>query len=73
MGRGVLRDIWKERKGGGGDPSYVDDTSQNLQKMGEILQGASVTKELESGDVCYLILMGCFLCFFLPPFPPEFN
>lgn len=49
----------------------MDDTSQNLQKMGETLQGGRAIKELQNGDVC-LILIGCFFCaFFCHHFPKN--
>lgn len=68
--QGFERDLkGKKRRG---NPSYVDDTSENLQNV--ILQGESVIKELQNGDACYLILIGwVFLCFLLSPFPQELN
>ena len=77
-GESVLRDIWKERKRG--ETQAMWDNSQNLQKMWETLQGGSVIKELENGDVYYFTLIGCvWVCvcvcarFLLPPFSREFN
>lgn len=43
-----------------GDLSYMDGSSENLQKIREIPQGVSVVKKLENRDIFYLILISLY-------------